>query len=224
MFKKLFGLGKDKASTPKKQHYQRDPLFDLGLGKLVHFDKTGIEFNQQLGLSLVTELPEHVIVEAISHSDLGMGSHLKRFYGDDDVYFQVNYTGSEEESNVDDVLFFSYRTDKTTVLSSQSEVDNWASKLKMRTFEFEGQVFERVFDSEQEFGTLAEITESVTNREGSKYQLTNTFMLFRRDIDGGSEELLLVSLEDEGNDCVTLSFAVGCSINGTSINVSMASI
>ena len=51
-------------------------------------------------------------------------------------------------------------------------------------------------------------------------------MLFRRDIEGGSEELLLVSLEDEdeGEDCVTLSFAVGCSINGSSINVSMASM
>ena len=224
MFKKLFGLGKDKLKTPEKQQYHREPLFDLGLGKLVHFDKTDIEFNLQLGLSLVSVLPEHVIIEAKSHAELGMGSHLKRFYGDDDVFFQVNYTGSEDESNIDDVLFFSYRTDKTTVLSSQVEVDNWASKLKMHTIEFEGQTFARVFDSEEEFGTLAEVTESVINPEGTKYQLTNTFMLFRRDVDGGSEELLLVCLEDEGDDCVTLSFAVGCSINGTSISVSMASI
>ena len=141
MFKKLFGLIKPKSNSPQEQHYERNPLFDLGLGKYVHFDKTNIEFNQQLGLSLVTELPEHVIIEAISHSDLGMGAHLKRFYGDDDVYFQVNYTGAEEESNVDDVLFFSYRTDKTAVLSSQVDVDKWVETLKMRTFEFEGELF-----------------------------------------------------------------------------------
>jgi len=224
MFKKLGQLFASKNNSPDEKEYKREPLFDLGLGKLVHFDKSDIEFNQQLGLSLVKELPEHVVIEAVSHIELGMGSCIKRFYGDDDVYFQVNYTGSQEESNVDDVLFFSYRTDKTLVLSSQKDVDNWAMKMKMATFVFDDVTFERVFDSGEEFGTLAEAEESVTNREGSRYKLTNTFMLFRRDIEGGSEELLLVCLEDEGDDSVSVSFAVGCSINGTSIDVSMASI
>jgi len=223
MFAKIKSLFSAKE-TPVEKQYTREPLYDLGLGKLVHFDKSAIEFNQQLGLSLVLDLPEHVVIEATSHLELGMGSHIKRFYGDDDVYFQVNYTGSQEESNVDDVLFFSYRTDKTLVLSTQKDVDDWVTKMKLATLEFNGATFERVFDSGEEFGTLAEATESVTNREGSTYSLTNTFMLYRREIEGGSEELLLVCLEDEGDNSVSLSFAVGCSINSSSISVSMASI
>lgn len=139
--------------------------------------------------------------------DLNDGGFVHRFYTDDDVMFQAVSNDRAGQDVTDVTLFAPWSSSYPSV---PSERPAWRARLAARVFTDEGLPEYRRFW----FGDEAERQEPVTfweelhdDRDGIvDRRIYQTCMLFARDLDGDSRELLLAI--DQENEAGEVSFEI----------------
>lgn len=212
-FKNLFAKKQEEApALPKKG------LFGLHLGCAVEL--SSLDF-RVLGSELKMSFPgDTQLIEAISRTSLGAGSYMLRYYTSDDAFLQINYSGDENEHNVEDVLLFVY--DKSQAIATQAEWDKViaADSIGPQQTRYGERDYQRVFfaDSEGSAPAVA-MTESVENKAGEHYKVDNFCMLFEHSINENVSELLLINAEESGDNERLLSYALGVNLSPSQFRV-----
>lgn len=200
--KSVFGNKPDESPQPAKG------LFGLQLGCAVQLNSLDFRVLQD---QLLVEFPgETQLIEAVGEIDLGAGSRIKRYYTSDDALLQVNYSGAEQEQNVEDMLLFVY--DKSIDVAGEAEWKRWLSPATIgpKTYQYRDKTYQRIFFDESD-GDVEPIamSEQIENKAGESYSLDNFCMLFERSVTAGVSELLLVNAEEsEEGYLVTISLGV----------------
>ncbi|HCN45553.1 MAG TPA: DUF2491 domain-containing protein [Pseudomonas sp.] len=165
-------------------------------------------------------LPADEQIWAQGSIDLGQGMHLERFYLDDEDYFlQVVMHGSGA-ADVEDIILFGYH--QVTPISSRDELLRLTgpqSPIGLPLFELEGVQYQRQWGDEAGQTELVALQEQVRNPEAS-YRVSHHSMLYARDLDlPDRREFLLFSAEEDEQGNVTLSTAIGVTLQPTDITV-----
>ncbi len=212
-FKNLFGKKSEpEAPSPKKG------IYGLHLGCAVEL--SSLDFRvlaDQLNLSFPGETQ---LIEAVSRTALGAGSYMLRFYSSDDAFLQINYSGAENEHNVEDVMLFVY--DKSDGISSDAAWERAISpaELGRPRIEYRGQTYQRVFFADEAGDTApVAMTEEVDNSAHEHYRVDNFCMLYERAIGDEMVELLLINAEESADNERLVSYALGVHLSPSQFKV-----
>ena len=200
MFSKLF-----KKSEPKKP--KTPEIMGLYLGGSFELD--------HLKLSLLE--PELTIegaarsqlIQAVGEAPLDTGGTLLRFYTDDDGFLQVVTDGGLSENHITDVKLWHFYETQTIGNTAQ-----WNACLKnvisQPTYELDGKVFTRVWDSVGDESPPVAVTETTYEEDGDVSKTDQFMMMYERPIGNNRVETLLVVGEEKqvGNNldrCLVIS-------------------
>lgn len=159
-------------------------------------------------------------VWAIGTIDLGQAKQLIRCYldsGDHFVQFVMNGPGPND---IEDVIVFGYYA--VTTIASEQELQRLVgprAKIGMPYYTLEGAEYARQWGSEEGQTELAPLIEQVINPE-EDYQVSHNSMLYARNMGlTNRREFLLFSVEENAEGDVSLTTAVGVSLQLTDITV-----
>lgn len=209
--KSVFGKKPQEPAAPKKG------LHGLHLGCAVELNSLDFRVMQD---QLLLEFPgETQLIEAVGEVDLGAGSRIKRYYTSDDAILQVNFSGAEQEQNIEDMLLFVY--DKSIHVAGESDWRSWLSPSKIgpAEFHYRDKTYRRAFFDDHD-GSVEPIamSEQIENRAGERYRLDNFCMLYQRELSAGVSELLLVNAEESDEDRL-VTIALGVHLSPSQFNV-----
>lgn len=216
--KRALGMEAPKPSTATAE-LPGAPALPLGLapGRMICL-------NPNLKGLLVGEsdvvVPDDDKVWAVGSIDLGQAKRLERFYldsGDHFIQFVMSGPGADD---IDDVILFGYH-EVTTVASKQEllRLVGPQARIGLPTYELEGAEYARQWGSEQGQTELVPLMERVVNPEGA-YRVSHNSMLYARDMGlTNRREFLLFSVEEDQEGNVSLTTAVGVSLQLTDITV-----
>lgn len=216
MFENLFGK-KDKEPAPRHPNLP-NPL-NLRLGAAIQFDSI---LTKVLGASgnYLLEFPEsgsiHMVV-AQGEVDLGQGAKLSRFYLKDDYWIQVKRSGSDVEAGVDEIHLFGFGD--VFHPSSQEEFEEFSKGFGLTTYSYAEKTFQRVWGGQSHQLAAAEYSERVYPADDASYGTAHQDILYSRAVDGGREELLLVSIETDDDGDVNVVHSVGISVSTSDFQV-----
>ena len=152
--------------------------------------------------------------------DLGQGMRLERFYLDDEDYFLQVLTHGNAAKDIEDIILFGYH--QVIPITSRDELlrlTGAQSPVGLPTFVLDGIEYQRQWGSEEGQTELVPMQERVRNPE-STYQVGHHSMLYARDLDLlDRREFLLFSVEEDEKGNVTLSTAIGITLQLTDITV-----
>lgn len=142
--------------------------------------------------------------------ELGQRSRLLRYYLDDEDYFLQVVMGGAGNEAIDEVQLFGYFS--ALSVTSKPELKRLTATIGLPTLEHEGETFERQWGSETGLAELIPLLESVTSPE-SRYTVKHHAMLYAREIGlVNRKEYLLFSVEEDEQGNVTLTTAVGVTL------------
>lgn len=204
MFRSLFRR-KKAASVPE--------IAGLTIGRSVTIDP--IELKLLSADTLLDPPQSGFMICAQGHCDLGEQSHLHRFYTDDDRYLlQVQGGAGDEDDRVDEIMLW-YAYD----VQYPSRAADWNDlKTRQRQSRFDlptdagSLTFERAWFSHSEAAEdpmtyWEELRE--TRDSAAPARIFQTAMLFGRGLSDGSDEMLLVNLEEPEDGERAASFLIG---------------
>lgn len=204
MFRSLFNR-KKAASVPE--------VAGLTVGRSLTIDPIELKL---LGADTLLEPPQTgFMICAQGHCDLGEQSHLHRFYTDDDRYLlQIQGGDWVEESRVDEImLWYAYDVQYP---SRDAEWNDLRMRQRQSRFDLQTEAgsveFERAWYSHSDAGEdPMTYWEDVRETRGSAApaRIFQTAMLFGRGLSDGSDEMLLVNLEEPENGERAASFLIG---------------
>lgn len=216
--KEMLGLESPKDSKQAKVIPPAPEMpFDLAVGRMICF-KSGLQ-------SLLTgetdiAVPADDKVVAIGSLDAGQGTRLVRFYLDNDDYYVQFVMNGPSSEDIRDIILFGYHS--VHPLASKSELVRMVgpdSKIGMPYYELEGTEYSRQWGTEDGQTELTPLTEKVVSEE-SAYSVYHDCMLYARDLDlTNRREFLFLSAETDESGNVTLSTAVGVTLQITDISV-----
>lgn len=152
-------------------------------------------------LSWKEEIDPDMVITGHGVTNLDGGGILHRFYDDDGRILQVVCNGSiDNPTEVMLLLPWDSHTPQT-----DREWNNWegpGGKMRARTYDAEGTVFERVFgDPSTPDVPLIEFTETIDADEGPRKRVHQKTMSFKRSLPSGNvENLLIISERDLASD------------------------
>lgn len=165
-------------------------------------------------------LPGDEKVWAVGRIDLGQSVGLHRFYLDDDDYFLQVVTSGPNAEDVQDIILFGYYS--ATPITSKDELLRLTgpqSLIGLPTYEHEGEAFARQWGTESGQTELAPFDEDVVSPDGA-YRVKHLSMLYARETGLiNRREFLLFSIEEDEEGAITLTTAVGVTLQSTDINV-----
>lgn len=216
-FKRVMGLEAPKPSG--KQAGSTTALSPMGLrsGNMLCLDtslKLLLDGHSQV------DLPGDEKVWAVGEIDLGQSMTLRRFYLDDEDYFLQVLSNGPLAEDIQDLILFGYYS--ATPITSRDELlrlTGPSSEIGLPTYEHEGEVFERQWGIESGQTELTPMDEQVVSPD-STYKVKHLSMLYAREtglID--RREFLLFSLEEDEEGNISLTTAVGVTLQSTDITV-----
>lgn len=171
------------------------------------------------GHSHVT-LPGDEKVWAVGNIDLGQSMRLLRFYLDDEDYFLQIVMNGPSNDDIQDIILFGYHS--VTTINSQAELLSLSgpgAKLGMPLYELDGEEYERQWGTEDGQTELTPLLEYVKSPEQS-YRIRHNCMLYAREIGlVNRREFLLLSVEEDDEGVISLSTAVGVTLQPTDLQV-----
>ncbi|WP_122207753.1 DUF2491 family protein [Pseudomonas viridiflava] len=157
---------------------------------------------------------------AVGRIDLGQSLVLQRFYLDDEDYFLQVVTDGPTPEDIQDIILFGYYS--ASPITSKDELlrlTGPASKIGLPTYEHEGEVFERQWGTEAGQTELTPLDEDIVSPDGA-YRVKHLSMLYARETGLiNRREFLLFSVEEDEAGDITLTTAVGVTLQSTDINV-----
>ncbi|MFK4134623.1 DUF2491 family protein [Pseudomonas luteola] len=171
------------------------------------------------GHSHVT-LPGDEKVWAVGNIDLGQSMRLLRFYLDDEDYFLQIVMNGPSNDDIQDIILFGYHS--VTTINSKAELLSLSgpgAKLGMPLYELDGEEYERQWGTEDGQTELTPLLEYVKSPEQS-YRIRHNCMLYAREIGlVNRREFLLLSVEEDDEGVISLSTAVGVTLQPTDLQV-----
>jgi len=149
------------------------------------------------------------LIQAVGEAPLDTGGTLLRFYTDDDGFLQVVTDGGLSENHITDVKLWHFYETQTIGNTAQ-----WNACLKnvisQPTYELDGKVFTRVWDSVGDESPPVAVTETTYEEDGDVSKTDQFMMLYERPIGNNRVETLLVVGEEKqvGNNldrCLVIS-------------------
>lgn len=205
MFKKLFGINKD-----KEQVDIGPDIIGMRVGSAFELDDLRLRLIEP---DLVVEkVARTQFIEASGEVILDRDTTLYRFYTDDDGFVQINLSGGDQESNINDVTLWHYYDTKG--ISTEAAWDDQIKRLiSQPTYEIEGHHYQRVWDDVSGSCPPVAMTEKTYDEDGETSATDQFVMLYERSIKEDLKELLLVSGEESlvGNRlerCLVISTGV----------------
>lgn len=216
MFDRLFGK---KPQDPPSRHGTLPAPLGLRLGAAVRLDPV---LSKVLGDGrFVLELPEPgtpLLVMAQGTCELGEGVRLHRFYLDDDWWLQVKVSGTADADNFDEILLFGFGDVLTP--SSQAQFEEIAGTIGLPTYEYAERTFQRQWGVGRAPSATVDYAERVYPKDDASYETRHQDMLYAREIPGTPrEELLLVSVETDEADDVSVVHSVGMRLERADLEI-----
>ncbi|HNY32227.1 MAG TPA: DUF2491 family protein [Fibrobacteria bacterium] len=212
MFGNLFG---NRQNEPRPRHPGLPTPLNLRPGGMVQFDAILSRVLGQTG-KYTLEFPEPGKMHRIQSQgecDLGQGAKLSRFYLQDDYWLQVKWTGGTADADIvpDEVHLFGFGDVFTP--ANQQEFEDFAAGFGLATFSYDDKTWDRVWSPGSRKAAAAEYPERVYPADDAAYGAQHQDMLYSREIPGGREEFLLVSIETGDNGDVNVVHSVGIPLN-----------
>jgi hypothetical protein len=159
-------------------------------------------------------------VWAIGSIDLGQAKQLVRCYLDSGDHFVQFVMSGPGPNDIEDVILFGYYA--VTTIASEQELQRLVgprAKIGMPYYTLEGAEYARQWGSEEGQTELTPLIEQVVNPEEA-YQVSHNSMLYARNMGlTNRREFLLFSVEENADGDVSLTTAVGVSLQLTDITV-----
>lgn len=159
-------------------------------------------------------------VWAMGTIDLGQAKQLVRCYLDSGDHFVQFVTDGPGPNDIEDVILFGYHA--VTTIASEQELQRLVgpqAKIGMPYYTLDGAEYARQWGSEEGQTELTPLIEQVVNPEEA-YQVGHNSMLYARNLGlTNRREFLLFSVEENAEGDVSLTTAVGVSLQLTDITV-----
>ncbi|MCQ9393943.1 YjfK family protein [Pseudomonas viridiflava] len=216
-FKRAMGLEAPKTSASANGTTGFSSPLGLASGRMLCLD-TSLKMLLD-GHSYVV-IPGDEKVWSVGRIDLGQSMALQRFYLDNEDYFLQVVTNGPAPEDIQDIILFGYYS--ASPITSKDELlrlTGPASKIGLLTYEHEGEVFERQWGTEPGQTELTPLDEDVVSPDGT-YRVKHLSMLYARETGLiNRREFLLFSVEEDEEGEITLTTAVGVTLQSTDINV-----
>lgn len=186
MFSSLFGKKKteQKPKTPS--------ILGLRIGCSFELDSLMLKLIQD-DLIIDQAATTHII-QAAGLVELD-GTHIFRFYTDDEAFLQIVAQGGTDDSNVIDVKLFHYY--KTVDISNEADWKNLLNtKLGTPQYSIEGYTYNRVWESLNEYHQPIHMREHTYEEDGLPSMTDQFTMLFERPVSNDQMESLFLSAEE----------------------------
>ncbi|MBI6855130.1 YjfK family protein [Pseudomonas lijiangensis] len=213
-FKRAMGL-----EAPKSSGNASGPTSPLGLasGRMLCLDSS---LKMLLDGHSEVVLPGDEKVWAVGRIDLGQSMSIHRFYLDNEDYFLQVVSNGPNPEDIQDIILFGYYS--ASPIASKDELlrlTGPSSKIGLPTYEHDGEVFERQWGTETGQTELTPMAEEVSSPDGG-YRIQHLSMLYARETGLiNRREFLLFSVEEDEEGAITLTTAVGVTLQSTDINV-----
>ncbi|MBX8570349.1 YjfK family protein [Pseudomonas cichorii] len=213
-FKRVMGLEAPKASGNASRP---SSPFGLASGRMLCLDSS---LKMLLDGHSEVVVPGDEKVWAVGRIDLGQSMSIHRFYLDNEDYFLQVVSNGPAPEDVQDIILFGYFSAST--IASKDELlrlTGPSSKIGLPTYEHDGEVFERQWGTETGQTELTPMDEDVSSPDGG-YRIKHLSMLYARETGLiNRREFLLFSVEEDEEGVITLTTAVGVTLQSTDINV-----
>ncbi|MCD5992577.1 YjfK family protein [Pseudomonas sp. CDFA 602] len=216
-FKRAMGLEAPKTAASGSDGALSVAPLGLSSGRMLCLDgslKTLLD-----GYSYVV-IPGDEKVWATGRIDLGQSMTLYRFYLDNEDYFLQVVSNGPNPEDIQDIILFGYYS--ATPITSKDELLRLTgpnSKIGLPTYEHEGEEFARQWGTETGQTELTPLDEDIVSPDGA-YRVKHLSMLYARDTGLiNRREFLLFSVEEDEEGTITLTTAVGITLQSTDINV-----
>lgn len=216
-FKRAMGLEAPKTSASANGTTGFSSPLGLASGRMLCLDSS---LKMLLDGHSYVVIPGDEKVWSVGRIDLGQSMALQRFYLDNEDYFLQVVTNGPAPEDIQDIILFGYYS--TSPITSKDELlrlTGPASKIGLPTYEHEGEVFERQWGTEPGQTELTPLDEDVVSPDGA-YRVKHLSMLYARETGLiNHREFLLFSVEEDEEGEITLTIAVGVTLQSTDINV-----
>ncbi|MCJ8313350.1 MAG: YjfK family protein [Saccharospirillaceae bacterium] len=197
----------------------------MGLAVGTSFEIDSLHLKLILPKLTIKQCNNTQIINDVGYVNLD-GTHIFRFYTDDEAFLQVICEGGKEEQNIVDVKLFHYYD--TLDIGSQNIWDELLNeKIGVSEYELAGNTYQRVWTSASDYHNpvvMQEKNYDHTSEDINDYDSTDQFtMLFEREIGNEDYEALFLSAEEcqEENGTLTRSFVIstGMSLSPSQIHI-----
>ncbi|MEE4622595.1 YjfK family protein [Pseudomonas alliivorans] len=216
-FKRAMGLEAPKTSASANGSTGFSSPLGLACGRMLCLDSS---LKMLLDGHSYVVIPGDEKVWSVGRIDLGQSMALQRFYLDNEDYFLQVVTNGPAPEDIQDIILFGYYS--ASPITSKDELlrlTGPASKIGLPTYEHEGEVFERQWGTETGQTELTPLDEDVVSPDGA-YRVKHLSMLYARETGLiNRREFLLFSVEEDEEGEITLTTAVGVTLQSTDINV-----
>ncbi|MEE4694258.1 YjfK family protein [Pseudomonas alliivorans] len=216
-FKRAMGLEAPKTTASANGSTGFSSPLGLASGRMLCLDSS---LKMLLDGHSYVVIPEDEKVWSVGRIDLGQSMALQRFYLDNEDYFLQVVTNGPAPEDIQDIILFGYYS--ASPITSKDELlrlTGPASKIGLPTYEHEGEVFERQWGTETGQTELTPLDEDVVSPDGA-YRVKHLSMLYARETGLiNRREFLLFSVEEDEEGEITLTTAVGVTLQSTDINV-----
>lgn len=216
-FKRAMGLEAPKPSSGKDASALPASPLGLASGRMLCLDSS---LKMLLDGHSEVVVPGDEKVWAVGRIDLGQAMAIHRFYLDDDDYFLQVVSNGPAAEDVQDIILFGYYS--AVPITSQDELLRLTgpqSKIGLPVYEHEGEEFARQWGTEEGQTELTPLDEEVQSPDSS-YRVKHLSMLYARETGLiNRREFLLFSVEEDEEGAITLTTAVGVTLQSTDINV-----
>ena len=216
-FKRAMGLEAPKTTASANGSTGFSSPLGLASGRMLCLDSS---LKMLLDGHSYVVIPGDEKVWSVGRIDLGQSMALQRFYLDNEDYFLQVVTNGPAPEDIQDIILFGYYS--ASPITSKDELlrlTGPASKIGLSTYEHEGEVFERQWGTETGQTELTPLDEDVVSPDGA-YRVKHLSMLYARETGLiNRREFLLFSVEEDEEGEITLTTAVGVTLQSTDINV-----
>ncbi|MEE4372333.1 YjfK family protein [Pseudomonas alliivorans] len=216
-FKRAMGLEAPKTTASANGSTGFSSPLGLASGRMLCLDSS---LKMLLDGHSYVVIPGDEKVWSVGRINLGQSMALQRFYLDNEDYFLQVVTNGPAPEDIQDIILFGYYS--ASPITSKDELlrlTGPASKIGLPTYEHEGEVFERQWGTETGQTELTPLDEDVVSPDGA-YRVKHLSMLYARETGLiNRREFLLFSVEEDEEGEITLTTAVGVTLQSTDINV-----
>lgn len=215
--KRWLGLEPPLPRNTGTRHASDSQPLGLAAGRMLCLDRS---LKALLDGQTGVEIPGDEKIWAVGTLELGQSTRIKRFYLDDEDYFLQVLMNGPDDSDIESIILFGYH--QVTAINSRDELMRLAgpnARIGMPLYELEGEEYIRQWGSEDGQTELVPLREFVVSPEAS-YGVEHHSMLYAREIGLlNRREFLLFSVEEDEDGVISLTTAVGVTLQITDINV-----
>ncbi|WP_028023344.1 YjfK family protein [Enterovibrio calviensis] len=183
----MFSWLKKNKVTPAPEASAPEVL-GLRLGGAIELDD--LKFRLMEPVLAIEQASRTQIIKAVGEVELDTQTRLVRFYTDDDGYFQVLQSGTNDADVTEVKLFYFY---ESKPVDTESAWNDWIdNKIVQPQWDLDGMTYEKVWDNTKPVA----MTEKTWAEDGSTSTTDQFIMVYEREAGDDIFESLLVSGEE----------------------------